>query len=142
MARSDNAERLCSICGKPLPRINMLYCSIECRRAKAAIRQKNRRLRDKALKQKPPARACKICGTLFEVTAPNKIYCSMECQALRPRTKYKKTSKNSGFRKCLKCNRRFHSIGISNRLCVSCNKENELLCVGSEIGVWLRENHR
>jgi endogenous inhibitor of DNA gyrase (YacG/DUF329 family) len=139
---SSSAERTCSICGKPVVRTNMLYCSVKCRQAGFTIRQRERRRKDKEQRQKLPDRACKICGTLFEVTSPNKIYCSMECQALRPRTKYKRTNKDESFRRCLKCGRRFHSTGINNRLCISCNKENELICIGSEIGIWLDGEHR
>lgn len=135
-------ERACSVCGKALTRTNMLYCSITCRRIGFTERQKERRRKRKELRPEIPDKMCKICGTLFQVTSPNKIYCSLACQAIRPRTKYKKLNKDEGCRRCLKCDKKFNSTSINNRLCLACNRENEILCMGSEIDIWLNEERR
>lgn len=134
-------QRRCLVCGKAITRTNMLYCGPVCRRVSSTEKQRERRERQKELKADLPTRACKVCGVIFPVTSPNKIYCSMSCQALRPRTKYRPPPKIEEYRSCLKCDKEFRSTGKDNRICITCNKENELLCIGSEIAIWLGEGH-
>jgi len=91
------------------------------------------------------SKACVVCGAAF-LPKGRKNTCSPKCRRIRHRQKKDEHNRRNGLRhngpdeppganrqlasigkerRCLKCDRVFHSRGKANRLCPGCNTENE-----------------
>ena len=90
---NDREYVKCSHCGDyflPTSRINKL-CSARCQAENKKLYFEKRwaKYRDRRKKLKPKRANCKYCGVSFEVTKPNRLFCSKDCRNLnrvRPKT--------------------------------------------------------
>lgn len=125
----------CIICGTPTYKSTKLYCSHSCHRIAINERQAKKRREERKKRAAIGIRMCGICGMPFEVTAANKLHCSDACKTIRRNMLYKQRQEAGEIKICLKCDKKFRSMG--NRVCPSCTVENENICTGSEVGVWI-----
>ena len=82
--KRERKPLICTVCGEEfLPtKTNAKRCSEKCRKiyVQNYFADRYKKYRKRRTTKPPERRKCKHCGIEYEVTRPNRIYCSFECR--------------------------------------------------------------
>lgn len=94
---AERKNKVCIICGAPLPRGRYSYCSDECKREGINRRQRSNHVKKEYLV------TCEVCGKEFISNKKNAKYCSTSCREIglkNKKTDYYMKNREDNRRKC------------------------------------------